>query len=151
MFTISGFIANLNINIGRRIKDRDIVFSSSDEEVAWKIYVELTTRITLQPLGEEEGDEEAALSSLYSFFTETRNLIREGGPEAKEAARLGIFVLNEVMRPFMAKWHKVSKENNFDDENKKQFRKELRVLQKTLKGYADSLLELLKIEDGLLL
>ncbi len=149
MLTFSGFVANLNINIGKAFSNREINFLPADQDVAWKIYIELVTRIALQPLGNEEGVEEAALSSLYQFFTKTRDLIRDGGPQAKEAARLGIFVLNEVLRPFMAKWHKISSNSGFNDTNRIEFRKELIVLQKSLKGFANSLLELLKIEDGL--
>lgn len=149
MLSFSKFVANLNINLGRAISDRTIDFADEDKQLAWKIYIELATRITLQPLTRNEGNEKAALDSLYSFFTITRNLIRDGGPEAKEAARLGIFVLNEVIRPFTAKWHRVSSEEGFNASNKSDFRDDLKVLQKSLKGYGNSLLELLEIDDGL--
>jgi len=149
MLSFSGFVANLNINLGRTIPDRAIEFVDADKQLAWKIYIELATRITLQPLDRTEGVEKAALDSLYLFFTTSRNLIRDGGPEAKEAARLGIFVLNEVMRPFTAKWHKISSEEGFNASNKLAFRDDLKVLQKSLKGYGKSLLELLEIDDGL--
>ena len=149
MISFSGFVANLNINFGRTISDRKISFGESDKKLAWKIYIELVTRVALQPLSNDEGDEKAALSSLHQFFTITRELMREEGPEAIEATRLGIFVLNEVIRPFTGKWHKISQTQGFDHTNKDVFRAELKELQKSLKGYASSLMELLEIKDGL--
>jgi len=149
MLSFSGFVANLNINFGRSFSERAIKFVEADKALAWKIYIELTTRITLQPLSNSVGVEQTALDSVYNFFTITRTLIRDAGPEAKEAARLGIFILNEVIRPFAAKWHKISTEIGFDESNKSMFREELKVLQKSLNGYGKSILELLEIEDGL--
>ena len=47
---------------------------------AWKIYIELLTRISLQPLKPEEGVIREALDSLYKLFQNMRVILEEGGP-----------------------------------------------------------------------
>ena len=78
-----------------------------------------------------------------------REIIREGGPEAKEAARLGIFVMNHVMRPFLAKWHRETEIKPFNSDSRAIFRAELREMQVSMKGYAESLLELMDLDTDL--
>ena len=126
-----------------------VAFKDADKIAAWEIYIELVTRISLEPLLDDEGDEETALNSLYTLFQNMRASIGKHGPKAVESARIGIFVLNKVLRPFLARWHKIVSDKNFDDVKKAEFRKELSVLQKSLKGYADSLLKLIGIDGDM--
>lgn len=85
---------------------------------AWEVYVELITRISVEPLGEKDGVLREALTSLYSLFGETRRILRAHGPdiaipEKKKYISLGqlaVDVLNVVLRPFLAKWHKLLKD-----------------------------------------
>ncbi|MEL6686454.1 MAG: hypothetical protein AAFP97_02405 [Pseudomonadota bacterium] len=126
---------------------REIKFSDADKKSAWQIYVELATRISTQALHEDEGTEEAALSSLHTLFQDLRKIIRENGPEAVESARIGVFVLNIVLRPFMARWHKIVSARTLTDVERKVFREELKEIQRSLKSYATELLKLLEIGD----
>ena len=50
--------------------------SEPDKDAAWELYVELLTRITTQPLLDKDGDEEAALQSVYALFGLTRSIIK---------------------------------------------------------------------------
>lgn len=83
------------------------------QRAAWALYVELSTRIAVQPLGSEEGILREALTSLYNIFNITRQVLREAGPEiAKGSQSLGsisIDVLNKGLRPFLVKWHPILK------------------------------------------
>ena len=76
---------------------------------AWELYVELQTRIAVQPLGEDEGLLREALNSLYSLFATTREVLRKAGPDvgAKKdsVGGIAIAVLNQGLRPFLSKWH----------------------------------------------
>ena len=62
-------------------------------------------------------------------------------------AKLAIFILNQKIRPFTAKWHKISVEQGFGDPIGVQFRDELRDLQKVLRIYTAMLAEMAGIED----
>jgi len=71
--------------------------------------VELTTRIAVQPLNPEEGLLREALSSLYSIFGVTREILHKAGPSVAKGPNsfgpVAIEVLNKGLRPFLAKWH----------------------------------------------
>src|SRR5687768_7405578 len=79
----------------------------ADQKLAWELYTELRTRIILQPLHYMHGDEEAALQSIADLFGLARQLIRSYGPEGRSTATLTVFMLNRLIRPFTAKWHKL--------------------------------------------
>ena len=119
-----------------------------DKDAAWEMYVELITRITIQSLPEEVGDEEAALESIYSLFSITRNILKKYGRDAQEFSKLAIIVLNQIIRPFTTKWHKLALDGAFEDEEqRKEFRKELEELQNKLIIYTKMLADMAGVED----
>ena len=126
----------------------DLSFQQADREAAWEISVEMLTRIVTQPLPAESGDEQAALASVYSLFPTTREILRRRGPDAAEFRKVALPVLNQVARPFTAKWHKESLAGAFDDETKRrEFREDLKSLQEELRNYNRMLSEIVGVED----
>ena len=122
--------------------------SEPDKNAAWELYIELLTRITTQNLATSHGDERAALDSIYSLFPTTRMIIKENGRECIEFTKLAVVILNQKIRPFTAKWHKIANERGFDDEAQcTRFRKELQELQSVLRIYARMLADMAGIED----
>ena len=120
----------------------------ADQNAAWELYVELLTRVTTQALQPEDGDEATALESVYSLFPTTREIIKKYGRDADTFTKLAIVVLNQVIRPFTAKWHRIKLQSGFDDpKHCKAFRKELAELQKQLDKYAKMLADIAKVED----
>src|SRR5437867_3782551 len=91
-----------------------------DREAAWELYVELLTRVTTQSLPSEAGDEKAALDSVYALFPLTREILRRRGSGCGEFAKLAIPILNQIIRPFTAKWHRLSLAGAFKDESQCQ-------------------------------
>jgi len=119
-----------------------------DSEAAWELYVELLTRIATQPLPEDAGMEQSALSSVYSLFAITRQILREYGKDSIGFAKIAIVILNQVVRPFTARWHKLSEEGAFDDKIQcALFRTELRDLQVKLNGYMGMLARIAGVEE----
>ena len=119
-----------------------------DRDAAWELYIELLTRITTQPLGDEEGDEKTALDSVFSLFSITRTIIKSHGRDCIEFTKLAVVVLNQIIRPFTAKWHKISISKGFDDEEIcREFRSELAELQKYLLIYTKMLADMAGVED----
>src|SRR5882762_5104389 len=84
-----------------------------DREAAWELYIELLTRVTTQYLSPEDGDEKAALESFHAIFPLTREILRRRGSGCGEFAKIAIPVLNQVIRPFTAKWHRLSLAGSF--------------------------------------
>ncbi len=122
--------------------------SEPDKAAAWELYIELLTRITTQVLSTSDGDEKTALDSVYSLFPTTRSIIKGNGRDCIEFTKLVVVVLNQKVRPFTAKWHRISIDKGFNDsEVCNQFRKELEELQKILRIYTAMLAEMAGVED----
>lgn len=119
-----------------------------DRDAAWEMYVELLTRITTQPLPAEHGDERTALDSIYALFALTRQTLKHQGRHCNEFTKIAIVVLNQVVRPFTAKWHRESLASAFEDKTKcAEFRQELTALQQQLKNYTRALADMAGVED----
>jgi hypothetical protein len=103
-----------------------------EKMAAWDLYVELSTRITTVELKENEGLIRESLSSIYSIFDTSREILKKYGPgiagsskssknilsrlkrslvrkktdtEHKSLGLITLAVLNHVLRPFLTKWH----------------------------------------------
>ena len=139
-------IGSINLDFG--IFSMEFTPQEEDKAAAWALYVELLTRITTQPLNDDEGDEVAALESIHSLFAITREILKQYGRKCREFTGIAIVILNEKIRPFAAKWHKLEK-NGFltTPDGKEQFRDELKKLQLILRCYASTLSKIAGVED----
>lgn len=87
--------------------------NDDERKAAWELHVELVTRISVVQLGAEEGLLSEALTSLYTFFPTTRDILRRYGPDVAEPKPSGQFnfgglavaMLNYALRPLLAQWH----------------------------------------------
>ena len=85
----------------------------AERKAAWDMYVELITRVTVVELGPDEGLLREALTSYYSLFATTRQIMKDGGPDVARPKNdgtvsfgfLAIGVLNKALRPLLATWH----------------------------------------------
>ena len=122
--------------------------SKHDKDAAWDLYVELLTRITTQRLEDTHGTEKAALESVHKMFALTRDTLKEHGREAVNFTRIAIIVLNQIIRPFTSKWHRLSEEGAFNNQEQcTEFRNELENLQSHLRAYTKLLSDLACVED----
>lgn len=89
--------------------------NDAERQAAWELYVELVTRVAVVPLPSDEGLLREGLSSLYSLFATTREVLRRHGPEVAEPKKSGqynfgylsVAMLNFGIRPLLAQWHPV--------------------------------------------
>lgn len=136
------------VKLNFEVVQLEISFEDVDKDAAWDLYVELLTRIVTQPLPAEAGDEKTALDSVYSLFPTTREILRRRGRETIGFSKVAIPALNQVVRPFTAKWHRESLAGAFDNPAKRQeFRAELEVLQADLRNYNRMLAYIAGVED----
>ena len=81
----------------------------SEIRAAWSLYVEVSTRVPVQPIDPEYGSVREALNSIYALFGETRRILSQSGPSIAHGrdslAPLAIDFLNKGLRPFLNKWH----------------------------------------------
>lgn len=128
--------------------DMDWSPKDKDKDAAWELYIELLTRITTQKLSIAQGDEKTSLESIYKIFNLTREIIKHYGRDCIEFTKIAVVVLNQIIRPFTTKWHRLSVANAFN--NKKvcdDFRNELSDLQAKLLIYIKMLSDMAGVED----
>ena len=132
--------------------------NDTERRAAWSLFVELVTRISIQPLESEsnQGLLREALKSLHSLFATTREILKQAGPDIgashKSVGGVAITVLNKGLRPFLAKWHPLLQtweaqralgvspfEHEKNWEYKTQLRSELETLRHELEEYAIAL------------
>lgn len=119
----------------------------ADKDAAWELYVELLTRVTTQALPLEVGTESAALSSVYSLFKTTRNILKGHSRECISFSKVAVVVLNQVIRPFTTKWHPIFEKNHLTEKQRIAFRSELTALQTRLTAYTHMLSDIAGVED----
>lgn len=170
--TIGGIFFGLMWPLGRsvvirfRVEDwrleqveiQGIRFTSAglQRRVAWRLFVEMTTRIATQPIAEEEGNDGIALSSLYELFQFARKTLGEmeptPGATGDTVETFALDMLNSDLRPFLSKWHPkwddfVKSEKNDGWPLHAQFRDELAILQKQIEIRARGLAELARVKN----
>ncbi len=135
-------------------------------KAAWEIYVELITRVTVVELKKEEGILREAMTSFYSMFNTTREILKKYGPTIAVAAKnsdmtlghVAVGVLNKVLRPLLAKWHPILEdyekqrpasisitEHERNWEYADVLRAEIETIRKTMIEYADVLAEVSEV------
>ena len=126
----------------------EIEFNQYDQNAAWELYVEMLTRIVTQPLPSDVGDEQTALDSVFSLFATTREILHRRGRNAIQFSKVAIPVLNQVVRPFTAKWHRESLAGAFDEPARcREFRQGLMELLGDLRKYNRLLASIAGVED----
>ncbi len=136
------------LKINAHFIEMEINFNDADKKAAWEMYIELLTRVTTQNLKSEEGDEQTALTSVFKLFDITRDIIKRYGSECFEFTKIAIVILNQIIRPFTAKWHRSSLAGEFDKKEKCElFRNELIKLQSDLCQYTKMLSDISQVED----
>ena len=126
----------------------EMSFEQADRDAAWELYIEMLTRIVTQPLPNSVGDDKTALDSVYSLFPITREILRRHGRSTVKFSMVAIPVLNQIVRPFTAKWHRESLAGAFkEDEKCRNFREELAALQDELRNYNRMLADIAGVED----
>lgn len=128
----------------------------TQSEAAWSLYIELVTRIAVQPLDSDQGLFREAMNSLYSLFGSTRETLKKSGPAVgiskASVGGIAIAVLNNGLRPFLSRWHPAlltweqkrdaatspkDHELNWPEEN--HARRAMNSLREDLSEYADAL------------
>jgi len=132
-----------------QVSELTFVVNNDARQVAWKLYIETVTRVSTQPLSDEEGFIREALSSLYGLFATTRDTLKSSRPSVpvsggQTVEHLAVTMLNHELRPFLSKWHPRlrdfekahpgDKESSWPDNM--TCRAELRRVQDHLTGFA---------------
>jgi hypothetical protein len=93
-----------------QFSELNFTVTRDSEQVAWKLFVETVTRISTQSLDAGGGFVREALTSLYSLFASTRDILKQSQPSRLTGTdptveQLAIAMLNTELRPFLTRWH----------------------------------------------
>ncbi len=85
----------------------------SEIRAAWELYVEMVTRTPLGSVSWDEGSARETLTSMYSLFDTTRDILKKHGPSVARPKNgrelsfgyLAVSMLNLTLRPFLTEWH----------------------------------------------
>lgn len=138
----------ISLKLNLKLLDMEWKLDDPDRDAAWDMYIELLTRIATQALPDEQGVEKSALDSVYHLFPLTREIIKKHGRSCAEFTKIAVVVLNQVIRPFTANWHRLMLQGALDDSVRcQEFRRELAALQGKLLIYARMLSDMAGVED----
>ncbi len=102
-------LKKVTVNVPFGIGSAEWESDSVERETAWSLYVELVTRVAVQPLEIGQGSARESLNSLYQLFPTTREILKAAGPgvgaSRSSVGGIAIAVLNNGLRPFLSKWH----------------------------------------------
>ena len=146
----------LSLNLPFGLGGITIEPNEAEQRAAWTLYVELMTRVAVQPLDPDTGLLSEALKSLYSLFDLTRKILLEAGSGVAHGPEslgpVAIEVLNKGLRPFTAKWHprlsdyetkRPAEMSQIEHERQWQYydemRDELAEVQEKMRSYAEAL------------
>lgn len=103
----SMYIDEVELGIGTNSKVK-IKFSREDREIAYKLWVEMSTRKIILPFDEENDVIVEVYDSWYSFFGIARGLLKDIPVEklnsSKQLISVTDRVLNKCLRPHLSKW-----------------------------------------------
>ncbi len=132
-----------------QLSELTFVVNNESRNVAWQLFVETVTRVSTQPLDDDEGLTREALTSLYGLFATTRDTLKSSRPSVpvpggRTVEHLAITMLNQELRPFLSKWHPRLREFERAQPDGPESawpqnaacRAELREVQRRVHGYA---------------
>jgi hypothetical protein len=144
-----------------QVSELTFVVNNDARQVAWKLYIETVTRVSTQPLTDEEGFIREALTSLYGLFATTRDTLKASRPSVpvsggQTVEHLAVTMLNHELRPFLSKWHPRLREFETAHPNSPESawpdniacRSELRDVQAHLVGFALGFARLAGVRDA---
>lgn len=153
----------LTVNLPFGIGSLELEADETERRAAWALYVQLVTRVAVQPLDEEHGLLREALNSLYALFEITRDVLITAGPDVgaspDSVGGIAIAVLNRGLRPFLSKWHpqlqswEKDRPSHFTPQQHEQgwphavtMRNELEQVRQGLEQYAHALAKIVGVE-----
>ncbi|WP_395359643.1 hypothetical protein ACHGLA_06145 [Streptomyces sp. YH02] len=144
-----------------QLSELTFAVNNDSRQVAWHMFVETVTRVSTQPLADDEGVVREALTSMYGLFATTRETLKATRPSpvvpsGQTVEYLAITMLNRELRPFLSKWHprlsefeaahRDSPESEWTDNT--ACRAELQRVQQHIHGYAAGFARLAGVREA---
>ncbi|MFC4586270.1 hypothetical protein [Sphaerisporangium corydalis] len=144
-----------------QVSELTFLVNNDSRQAAWQFFVDTVTRISTQPLQDDEGIVREAMNSLYALFQSTRETLKASRPSPRvpggqSVEHLAVHMLNAELRPFLGRWH--PRLRSFEQEHpgegeaswpdNAECRAELRRLQGNMYEYAVGFARLAGVSDA---
>ncbi|MFJ8036063.1 hypothetical protein [Streptomyces sp. NPDC096032] len=159
-FRRSARLAEVKVTVPQ-LSELTFIVNNDARQVAWQLFVESVTRVSVQRLDDDEGLLREAMSSLYGLFVTTRETLKVARPSTHVRAGmtvecLAVNFLNAELRPFLSKWHPRLRtfEAAWPDRSESEWpqaaecRSELRQLQAHARQYVLAFARLAGVRDA---
>ncbi|WP_155368015.1 hypothetical protein [Catellatospora vulcania] len=142
-----------------QLSELNFVLTRDNQQVAWRLFKEMTSRIAIRPLSAGSGRIREALSSLHALVLFTRGIMDEVRPSrhigaAPTVEHLALAMVNNELAPFLSRWHPDLyqwEQSGADAESawpgNAQCRADLAAVQARLRKYARGFGELAGMSD----
>lgn len=129
--------------------------NNTDRQIAYSIWVELSTRKIGLPIDAEDDVISEVYDSWYAFFSVTREMIKDipvskvRGASTSKIIDLSVEVLNEGLRPHLTKWQARFR-HWYDRQMDSKSDAEPQELQKNFPAYDELMADLLEVNKRLM-
>lgn len=105
----SARLAEVKVTVPQ-LSELTFVVNNDSRQIAWQLFVESITRVSVQRLDDEDGLLREALTSLHGLFATTRETLKASRPSTHVGVGmtvecLAVNFLNMELRPFLSRWH----------------------------------------------
>ncbi len=129
------------VNLGIGDTSVKLVYNKKDQEIAYKLWVELSTRKIGLPFDQENDVISEVYNSWYDFFKIARELLKEIPvsrlPYSNDLIKLTEKVLNTGLRPHLTMWQAKFRKWYSDNTNKKNKEKTPQQIQMMYPDYEE--------------
>lgn len=93
-----------------QLSELNFVLTRDTQQVAWRLFKEMTSRVAIRPLAPGTGRLREALSSLHALVLFTRQILDDVKPSpfvgaAPSVEHLALAMVNNELAPFLSRWH----------------------------------------------
>ncbi|MEO3746570.1 hypothetical protein [Plantactinospora sp. B5E13] len=109
-YSVSGIrLTDVKVTVPQ-LSELNFVLTRDTQQVAWRLFKEMTSRVAVRPLAPGTGRLREALSSLHALVLLTRQILDEVRPSkivgaAPSVEHLALAMLNRELAPFLSRWH----------------------------------------------
>lgn len=126
-------------------------YSAGDRQLAWELYVELTTRVATVPLAPNEGLPSEALDSLRQLIAVVQGLLRAWPANSamhESLAHLVTTMIDTELRPFLHRWNSARLDTKqWSARRSNSLRAELSSLRSRLSLLAQRLADIAEVDS----
>lgn len=128
--------------INRTFFNKRMELNDIDKNAAWEMYIALLTSYAIKPINKDNNNIEIVLNAFDSLDETTIAILNKYGNNCIEFAKIAIIVLNQVIKPFIARCYNIP-----NPEVDRELLQDLNKTQDKLRSYCRILSTIVDVEN----